>query len=163
MTDTASASPIEAMKGLIGKESGPTEWWEVTQDRINAFAEATQDFQFIHVDPERAKQTPLGTTIAHGLLTLSLGPMFSYTLETFGGVVDPDSIVMALNYGYDKVRFMSPVPVGSKVRMRSTLSDVKEVPGGVQVTNTQTFEIEGQEKPACVAESLARFYFKPGS
>ncbi len=70
---------------------------------------------------------------------------------------------MALNYGYDKVRFMSPVPVGSKVRMRSTLSDVKEVPGGVQVTNTQTFEIEGQEKPACVAESLARFYFKPGS
>jgi acyl dehydratase len=162
MTDTTSASPIEVLKGLVGTESGPTDWYDVTQERIDAFAEATGDFQFIHVDPERAKATPLGTTIAHGLLTLSLGPYFSGQLDTFGAL-DPGTFAMALNYGYDKVRFTSPVPVNSRLRARSKVADVKEVPGGAQVMTLQTFEIEGQEKPVCVTESLVRLYFAAGS
>ncbi len=162
MTDTAARSPIEVLKSLVGTESGPTEWYDITQERIDAFAEATGDFQFIHVDPERAKATPLGTTIAHGLLTLSLGPMFSAQLNTFGAL-DPGTFAMALNYGYDKVRFTAPVPVNSRLRARSTVADVKEVPGGAQVTTLQAFEIEGLEKPVCVAESLVRLYFAPGA
>jgi acyl dehydratase len=164
MTDTASdqGSAIDKVRALVGHESGPTDWYDITQERIDAFAEATGDFQFIHVDPERAKATPLGTTIAHGLLTLSLGPMFSGQLDTFGSL-DAGSIAMALNYGYDKVRFTAPVPVNSRLRARSKVADVKEVPGGVQVTTQQTFEIEGQEKPVCVTESLVRLYFAPGA
>jgi acyl dehydratase len=162
MTDTASSSPIDVLKSLVGTEAGPTDWYDITQERIDAFAEATGDFQFIHVDPERAKATPLGTTIAHGLLTLSLGPMFSGQLDTFGAL-DPSTFAMALNYGYDKVRFTAPVPVGSRLRARSKVGDVKEVPGGAQVMTLQTFEIEGQEKPVCVTESLVRLYFAPGS
>jgi acyl dehydratase len=162
MTDTAATSPIDALKALEGTESGPTDWYDVTQERIDAFAEATGDFQFIHVDPEKAKATPLGTTIAHGLLTLSLGPYFAGQLKTFGSL-DPGTFAMALNYGYDKVRFTSPVPVNSRLRMRSTVGEVKEVPGGAQVTTLQTFEIEGQEKPACITESLVRLYFAPAS
>ena len=162
MTDTASTSPIEVLQGLVGTEAGPTDWYDVTQERIDAFAEATGDFQFIHVDPERAKATPLGTTIAHGLLTLSLGPMFSGQLYTFGAL-DPSMLAMALNYGYDKVRFTAPVPVDSRLRARSKVTAVKEVPGGAQITTLQTFEIEGQEKPVCVAESVVRLYFAAGS
>ena len=143
---------VDELKSAIGQELGVSDWYEVTQDAINEFAEVTQDFQWIHVDPERAAQTPFGGTIAHGLFTLSLGPKFSYEIMQLEG------FAFGLNYGYGKVRFPAPLPVGSKVRMRATLTAVDDVPGGVQITVTQTFEREGGEKPVCVAESLARAY-----
>ena len=142
----------DELKAKIGEELGVSDWHEITQERINAFAESTEDFQWIHVEPERAKDTPFGGTIAHGLYTLSLGPKFSYSLFSVEG------FAFGLNYGYDRVRFPAPVPVGSKVRMRATLSKVDDVPGGLQITITQTFEVEGGEKPVCVAESLSRAY-----
>ncbi|MCW2989521.1 MAG: MaoC family dehydratase [Solirubrobacterales bacterium] len=142
----------EELKSKIGEELGVTDWHEVTQERINAFAESTEDFQWIHVEPERAKDTPFGGTIAHGLYTLSLGPKFSYSLFSLEG------FAFGLNYGYDRVRFPAPVPVGSKLRMRATLTKVDDVAGGLQITITQTFEVEGGEKPVCVAESLSRVY-----
>jgi acyl dehydratase len=142
----------DELKSKLGEELGVSDWHEVTQERINAFAEATEDFQWIHVDEERAKETPFGGTIAHGLYTLSLGPKLSYSMFNFEG------FTFGLNYGYDKVRFPAPVPVGSRVRLRATLSKVDDVPGGLQITITQTFEIEGADKPACVAESLSRVY-----
>jgi len=143
---------LDELKGRVGEELGVSDWHEVTQERINAFAEATEDFQWIHVDPERAKETPFGGTIAHGLYTLSLGPKFSYDMFSIEG------IAFGLNYGYNKVRFPAPVPVGSKVRMRAALSEVTDIPGGVQFVVTQTFEREGGDKPVCVAESVARVY-----
>lgn len=142
----------DELKAKVGEELGVSEWQDVTQARINAFAEATEDFQWIHVDPERAKETPFGGTIAHGLYTLSLGPKFAYAMFSLEG------FTFGLNYGYDKVRFPAPVPVGSRVRMRAALAKVDDVPGGLQVTITQTFEIEGGDKPVCVAESLSRVY-----
>ena len=143
---------IDEVKAHIGQELGVSDWHEVTQSEIDAFAEATEDDQFIHVDPERAQQTPFGSTIAHGLYTLSLGPKFSYAMFSV------DNIAFGLNYGYEKVRFPAPVPVDSRVRMRAELLSVDDVPGGVQFKIKQTFEIEGGEKPVCVAESLARVY-----
>jgi acyl dehydratase len=146
---------IDDIKARVGQELGTSGWYEVTQERINAFADATEDFNFIHVDPERAASTPFGSTIAHGLFTLSLGPKFMYELLEFGeGTV-------GVNYGYGKVRFPAPVPVGSKVRMTATMSAADEVPGGLQLTITQAFEREGGEKPVCIAESLVRI-FTPG-
>src|SRR3954468_5457677 len=142
----------EELKSKIGEELGVSDWHEVTQEAINAFAEATEDFQWIHVDEDRAKETPFGGTIAHGLYTLSLGPKFSYSMFSLEG------FTFGLNYGYDKVRFPAPVPVGSRVRMRATLAKADQVAGGPQFTITQTFEVEGSDKPACVAESLARVY-----
>jgi acyl dehydratase len=142
----------DELKAKVGEELGVSEWHDVTQERINAFAEATEDFQWIHVDPERAQETPFGGTIAHGLYTLSLGPKFSYAMFSLEG------FTFGLNYGYDKVRFPAPVPVGSRVRMRATLAKVDDVAGGLQITITQTYEVEGTEKPACVAESLSRVY-----
>jgi acyl dehydratase len=143
---------IDELKAKVGEELGVSDWHEVTQDEINAFADATGDHQWIHVDPERAAQTPFGGTIAHGLYTLGLGPTFTeqaFSLEGFA---------FALNYGYDRVRFPAPLPVDSRVRMRATLTSVDEVPGGIQMKVTQTFEIEGGEKPVCVAEQLVRLY-----
>lgn len=142
----------DELKSKIGEELGVSDWHEVTQERINAFAESTEDFQWIHVEPERAKDTPFGGTIAHGLYTLSLGPKFSYSLFSVEG------FAFGLNYGYEKVRFPAPVPVGSKLRMRATLTKVDDVPGGLQITITQTFEVEGGEKPVCVAEAVSRAY-----
>jgi acyl dehydratase len=142
----------EDMRARVGQELGVSEWVEITQERIDAFAQATEDFQWIHVDAERAAETPFGGTIAHGLLTLSLGPKFSYELFSLSG------FTFALNYGFGKVRFPAPVPVGSRLRMRAALTAVDDVPGGIQFTVTQTFEVEGGEKPVCVAESLARAY-----
>ena len=142
----------DELKAKVGEELGVSDWHEVTQERVDAFADATEDWQFIHVDVEKASETPFGGTIAHGLYTLSLGPKFSYSMFSFEG------FAFGLNYGYDKVRFPAPVPVGSRVRMRATLSKVDDVPGGLQLTITQTFEVEGGEKPCCVAESLARVY-----
>ena len=142
----------EELRSKIGEELGVSEWHDVTQERVDAFAAATEDFQWIHVDPDRARDTPFGGTIAHGLYTLSLGPKLSYSMFAL------DGFGFGLNYGYDKVRFPAPVPVGSRVRMRATLSKVDDVPGGLQITITQAFEIEGGEKPVCVAESLSRVY-----
>jgi acyl dehydratase len=143
---------LDELKGRVGEERGVSDWYDVTQERVNAFAEATGDFQWIHVDEERAKETPFGGTIAHGLYTLSLGPQFSYSMFSIEG------IAFGLNYGYNKVRFPAPLPVGSKVRMRAALSDVTDIPGGVQFVVTQTFERERGDKPVCVAESVSRVY-----
>jgi acyl dehydratase len=143
---------IDELKAKVGEELGVSEWHEVTQDAIDAFADATGDHQWIHVDPQRAAETPWGSTIAHGLYTLSLGPQFTFALFTIEG------FAFGLNYGYNKVRFPAPLPVDSRVRMRATLASVDDVPGGVQLTITQTFEREGEEKPVCVAESVSRMY-----
>ena len=143
---------IDELKAKIGDELGVSDWHEVTQDEIDAFAEATGDHQWIHVDPDRAAQTPFGGTIAHGLLTLSLGPRFTYQAYSLEG------FAFGLNYGYDRVRFPAPLAVNSRVRMRATLTSVDDVPGGIQMKVTQTFEVEGGEKPVCVAEQLVRLY-----
>ena len=140
------------LKARVGEELGVSDWYHVTQERIDAFADATEDFQWIHLDPVRAKETPFGGTIAHGLFTLSLGPKFSYEIFTMEG------FAFGVNYGYGKVRFPAPVPIGKRVRMRAALTNVDDVPGGIQITVTQTFEVEGGEKPVCVAESLARLF-----
>jgi acyl dehydratase len=145
-------SGIDELRAKVGTELGVSEWHDVTQGEIDAFADATGDHQWIHVEPERAAQTPFGSTIAHGLYTLSLGPRFTFAMFTIEG------FAFGLNYGYNKVRFPAPLPVDSRVRMRATLAAVDDVPGGVQLTITQTFEREGTEKPVCVAESVARMY-----
>ena len=143
---------IDDLRARVGEELGASDWYDVTQERVDAFADATGDHQFIHVDPEKAKDTPFGGTIAHGLMTLSLGPSFQFAM------LEITDIAMAVNYGYGKVRFPAPVPVGSKLRMRLSISAVDDVPGGVQCTQLQTFEIEGGSKPVAVVESLSRYY-----
>ncbi|OCB09326.1 dehydratase [Mycolicibacterium porcinum] len=134
-----------------GSELGPTDWMEITQERVNLFADATDDHQWIHVDPEKAASGPFGGTIAHGLLTLSLLPHFTHQLYRV------DNVKLAVNYGYNKVRFITPVRVGAKVRARAAITDVAQLDGAVQATMTVTVEIEGSEKPAAVAESIVRF------
>ncbi|GAA2073530.1 MaoC family dehydratase [Aeromicrobium halocynthiae] len=142
---------VDELKDLVGRELGPTEWHEITQERIQCFADLTGDHQWIHVDPARAEASDFGSTIAHGLYSLSLGPAFMESLMAF------DGFAHSLNYGYNKVRFPSPNPVGSRIRMRATITAVDEVSGGAQVTTTQTFEREGSDKPILVAESVGRF------
>ncbi len=141
-------------RSLVGQELGVSEWLEITQERVNAFAGATGDHQWIHVDPARAKGGPFGGTIAHGYLTLSLGPLL---LES---VVAPEGFRMAINYGLDKLRYPSPVRVGSRVRLRAHVLSAEDVENGagVQAKVKLTFEVEGQEKPGCVAEALFRYY-----
>jgi acyl dehydratase len=135
----------------IGKEVGVTDWLEIDQERIDKFAEATGDFQYIHVDPQRAAKTPFGTTIAHGFLTLSLLSMLS---NQNGGVKLKDA-VMGINYGLDRLRFLNPVKVGSRIRARFTLVDATEKqPGRYLLKHHVTVEIEGEEKPALIAEWL---------
>jgi acyl dehydratase len=143
---------LDELKRTEGEELGVSDWHEVTQDAIDAFADVTGDHQWIHVDPERAKETPFGGTIAHGYYTLSLVPMFN---EQIFGL---DGFAFALNYGLDKVRFPAPLPVGSRVRMRAKLARLEEIPGGAQITIEATFEREGGDKPVCVAQTLARVY-----
>jgi acyl dehydratase len=143
---------IDDIKARVGQELGISDWLEVTQAEIDKFAEATGDHQWIHVDVDKASQTPFGGTIAHGYYTLSLAPRFSYELYTI------ENVAFALNYGANKVRFPAPLKVGAKVRMRATLSNVEDVAGGVQITTTCTFETEGGEKPVCVAETLTRVF-----
>jgi acyl dehydratase len=143
---------LDGLKDKVGDHLGYSEWHEVTQEQVNKFADATGDHQWIHVDVERAKQGPFGGPIAHGYLTLSLGPMLMPQIYRVEG------IQMAINYGLNRVRFPSPVPVGSKVRLGATLAGVEDVAGGVQVTMGMTYEIEGQDKPACFAEGLFRYY-----
>jgi len=143
---------VEELRSRLGQELGVSGWHEVTQEEIDAFAQVTGDDYWIHVDPDRARSTPFGSTIAHGLLTLSLGPRFSYEIYEVTGVA------FGVNYGFGRVRFPAPLPVGSRVRMRATLTAVDDVPGGVQVTVTQTFERDGSDKPVCVAEALGRMF-----
>jgi acyl dehydratase len=137
----------------VGDEFGPSQWLEIDQDRINRFAEATDDPQWIHVDPERAAEGPFGTTIAHGFLTLSLLVRFWYE-------VGPafEDYRMGINYGVNKVRFPAPVPVGSRLRGRFTIADLEEIEGGIQVTLAGVAEREGEEKPVCAAELVFRQY-----
>jgi acyl dehydratase len=137
---------------MAGADLGATDWMEITQDRVNLFADATDDHQWIHTDPERAKDGPFGAPIAHGFLTLSL------IIPFWGELFDVEGVTTKVNYGLDKVRFTSPVKVGSKVRMVGTIAEVAEVKGGAQIKVNATIEIEGQERPAVVAEFLARFY-----
>ncbi len=145
--------PVDQLADYVGKDLGESDWFTVDQDRINAFANATNDHQFIHVDPEAAKATPWGTTIAHGFLTLSLLPF----LTASAGII-PEGMVMAINYGSDKVRFLEPVRVGSEVRARVRLADVTEkAPGRYLFKTDVTVEIKGSEKPALIAETLSMF------
>ena len=134
-----------------GLELGPSEWREVTQERIDAFAAATDDPQWIHVDPERAAAGPFGTTIAHGYLTLALLVPFSYEL------LPVDDAALSINYGLNRVRFPAPLPSGSRVRARFRVESVEEVAGGTQVTMAATVERDGAEKPVCVAELVFRY------
>ncbi|MCV7200495.1 MaoC family dehydratase [Mycolicibacterium peregrinum] len=142
---------LDEFVAAAGSELGPTDWMEITQERVNLFADATDDHQWIHVDPEKAAGGPFGGTIAHGLLTLSLLPHFTHQLYRV------DNVKLAVNYGYNKVRFITPVRVGANVRARAAISDVAQLDGAVQATMTVTVEIEGSEKPAAVAESIVRF------
>jgi acyl dehydratase len=144
-------SGLEEFVAAEGSQLGPTDWLEVTQDRVNMFADATDDHQWIHVDPQRAADGPFGGAIAHGLLTLSLLPHFTHQLYTV------DNIAMAINYGYNKVRFITPVRVGAKIRARAEIAKVDQLDGAVQATVATTVEIEGSDKPAAVAESIVRF------
>lgn len=143
---------IAGLKELVGTHLGYSDWLEITQERVNTFADATGDHQWIHVDVERAKAGPFGGPIAHGYLTLSLGPVL------YPQVVQVRGFSMGVNYGANKVRFPSPVPVGSKVRLGVKLAGVEDIAGGVQLTMEFTFEVEGAPKPSCVAEIIFRSY-----
>jgi acyl dehydratase len=150
---TEKFESVEALQAAVGKTLGPSEWLQIEQDRINLFADATDDHQWIHVDVERARQGPFGAPIAHGYLTLSLVSHFLPQL-----MVVPNA-KMGVNYGCNKVRFPAPVPVGSKIRASGEIASVEEIPGGAQVVVRVTVEVEGGTKPACVVESVSRFVF----
>ncbi|CCG01277.1 MaoC family dehydratase [Blastococcus saxobsidens] len=150
MTTTTTMAELD---GLIGTELGTSDWYEVTQDHVNLFADATGDHQWIHVDVERAtKESPFGGPIAHGYLTLSL------LVPLLGQVIAVSDTVMGVNYGLNKVRFPSPVPVGSRVRLTATLAKVEEVAGGKQLTFSCVVERDGGDKPVCIAEPVYRYY-----
>jgi acyl dehydratase len=143
---------IDGLKACVGQHLGYSDYVEITQERVNLFAEATGDHQWIHVDVERATAGPFRGPIAHGYLTLSLGPVLLPEILHVSG------ITMGVNYGTNKVRFPSPVPVGAKLRLGATLAGVEDVTGGAQLTIALVFEIEGAPKPACVAEVVYRYY-----
>jgi acyl dehydratase len=145
---------LRDLETRIGEEVGVSPWVEMPQERIDLFAKATEDFQWIHVDPKRAKGSPFGGTIAHGFLTLSMLPKLSESTFEFS------DRKMGVNYGLNKVRFTAPVPAGAKIRGRFTLAQYEKIDGnGVQTTWKVTFEREGSDKPVCVAESISRHYF----
>lgn len=143
---------IAGLKELVGEHLGYSPYTTITQEQVQLFADATGDQQWIHVDVERAKSGPFGGPIAHGYLTLSLGPMLSPQIFAVTG------IAMGVNYGAGKIRFPSPVPVGSNVRLGVTLKAVDDIDGGAQVTQEFVFEVEGASKPSCVAEVIFRYY-----
>jgi acyl dehydratase len=152
---TAAALParpatLSDLKALVGRELGPTAWLTVDQQRVDEFARVTEDLQWIHIDAARARESELGGTIAHGLLTLSLGPRFTDELISFA------AFSKTLNYGYEKVRFPAPLPVGARVRMVATVASVEPASGGAQVAIEQRLECEGGERPVCVATAVAR-------
>lgn len=146
-------SGVDELKAAVGQHLGYSDYLDISQERVNQFADATGDHQWIHVDVERAKSGPFGGPIAHGYLTLSLGPMLYPT------VVRVEGFSMGVNYGANKVRFPSPVPVGSRLRLGVKLLEVEDVAGGVQMTMEFTFECEGAAKPSCVAEIIFRSFF----
>ncbi|MGO9342282.1 MAG: MaoC family dehydratase [Acidimicrobiales bacterium] len=141
----------DGLRGLVGKHLGWTDWHQVDQQQVNLFADATGDHQWIHVDPERAANGPFGGPIAHGYLTLSLAPVM------LGQLLTVEGMAFGVNYGCNKVRFPSPVKVGSKLRMGAEVASVDDVPGGVQATYVLTIETEGSTKPSCVAEVVYRY------
>lgn len=143
----------DAVLAAIGKQLGESGWVTVDQERINRFADATDDHQWIHVDPARAKDGPFGACIAHGYLSLSLANRF------LPEIVNYENLRMGINYGCEKVRFPSPVPVGSKLRGRGELVKAEGIEGGVQATIRITVEIDGSERPACVVDTVSRYYF----
>ncbi|WLQ38778.1 MaoC family dehydratase [Streptomyces laculatispora] len=149
---TVTVNGLDELKSLAGSELGTSDWIDITQDRINGFADATEDHQWIHTDPERAAAGPFGAPIAHGYLTLSL------FIPLFTGLLDVQGVSTKVNYGLNKVRFPAPVPVGSRIRLVARLTAVDEVSGGMQITVDGTVEIEGGTKPAAVLQSLSRFY-----
>ena len=142
---------VDAVTKAVGNHLGYSDWLEITQERVNQFAEATGDHQWIHVDPERAKDGPFGTTIAHGYLTLSLSNLF------LPQIVEVRGFDLGVNYGVNKVRFPAPVPVGAKIRAGVELIEAEPVPGGVQTVTRITIEVEGGSKPACIIESVSRY------
>lgn len=145
---------LEKLQALVGTEVGVSDWFLIDQERINAFADATDDHQWIHIDTERAAEGPFGTTIAHGFLTLSLVVGLTADLE-----LDMGEPKMTINYGLDRVRFTAPVPAGTRVRAKVELGSVDEVKGGLQVKRLVTIEREGEERPAMVAETLSRYLY----
>ncbi|NBE54836.1 MaoC family dehydratase [Streptomyces boluensis] len=149
---TVTVNGLDALKKLAGSDLGSSDWIEITQERIDTFADATGDHQWIHVDPARAAAGPFGAPIAHGYLTLSL------FIPLFTALLDVQGVTTKVNYGLNKVRFPAPVPVGSRIRLVGRLAEVEDVPGGVQITVDGTIEIEGGSKPAAVLQSLSRFY-----
>ena len=151
MVQTIIDKPGDLM-GQEGLKIGPSDWMDMTQERVNTFAEATGDHQWIHVDVERAKKGPFGAPIAHGYLTLSLAA------KLMPEILEIKGLKMGINYGTDKVRFLNPVKVGSRVRGHGEFLEIKEVPGGYQSTLRVTIEIEGEEKPACVVDTISRYY-----
>lgn len=145
---------LDELRSLVGQRVGTSDWFLVTQDRINAFAEGTNDHQWIHCDVERAqRESPFGTTIAHGFLTLSLCVPLAQQVFVVEGVKT------VINYGLNRVRFPAPVRVNSRIRMHSDVMSVKETAHGVQVTSKQTFEVEGEARPVCIAETIVRLFF----
>lgn len=156
--DAVIYGSIEELRAAVGMELGPTHWLEIDQARVDGFADDTLDHQWIHVDVSRAASGPFGTTVAHGFLTLSLLPYLMNQMRRM------DRLRMGVNYGLDRVRFPSPVRVGSRVRARMTLIDLVELSSSaVQVTNRVVLEVEGSDKPGCVAELVARYYFEERS
>jgi acyl dehydratase len=155
-TTTPAAKNVvsfEEAKGITGKDLGYSEWREVTQKMVDTFADATDDHQWIHVDPERAKDGPFGAPIAHGFLTLSL------VIPFWNELLDVTGVTTKVNYGLDKVRFTSPVKVGARIRMKGVIKDVQDVKGnGLHLVTDCTIEVEGQDRPAVVATFLSRFY-----
>jgi len=151
MTDKKIVT-LDELTQLVGTEIGPSDWITISQERINTFADATDDHQWIHVDPERAQSGPFGAPIAHGFLTLSL------FIPLWSSIFDIEGVTTKVNYGLDRVRFTSPVMVGSRVRLTATLTKVEEVSGGVQLSTSGVIGIEGQERPAVIVDFLARFY-----
>lgn len=155
MTESTAKTvvPFSEVSGLAGTDLGYSDWVEITQEMVNTFADATNDQQWIHVDPERAKDGPFGAPIAHGFLTLSL------IIPFWSDLFDVTGVTTKVNYGLDKVRFTSPVKVGSRVRMHGVIKEVSEVKGnGLHLVTDGTIEIEGEERPAVVASFLSRFY-----
>ena len=150
---TKTAVSLRELESKVGQEVGVSPWVEISQERIDLFAKATEDYQWIHVNPERAKHSPYGTTIAHGYLTLSMLPKLAESTFKFS------DRKMGVNYGLNKVRFTAPVPAGSRIRGRFTLAKYARIEGGVQVTMHVVFEREGGDKPVMIAESIARHFY----